>query len=65
MIDQIFTRDSITWSLGIVIAALAYIGAHTSLCPPAYAETVKDAAGLLGVIAAALRTSPLPHSATL
>lgn len=63
--DRLFTRDNIAWTLGIVIAVLAYAGAHTSLCPPQYVETVKDAAGLLGVISAALKTSPLPHSNTL
>lgn len=65
MVNQLFTRDNITWTIGIVVAVLAYAGAHTSLCPPQYAEAVKDTAGLLGVISAALKTSPLPHSDTL
>ena len=65
MIDRLFTRDNVAWTLGIAIALLAYIGAHTSLCPPAYAEVVKDSAGLLGVLSAYIKASPAPHSHSL
>ena len=65
MIDRIFTRDSVTWTIGLLMALLGYVGAHTSLCPPEYAEVVKDSSGLLGVISAYLKSSPAPHSDSL
>lgn len=65
MIDKLFTRDNILWTFGLIVAGLAFIAAHTSLCPVAYQETVKDLAGLLGVLSAYIKSSPAPHSDTL
>tara|TARA_R110000868_G_scaffold27580_2_gene104435 strand:+ start:361 stop:558 length:198 start_codon:yes stop_codon:yes gene_type:complete len=65
MMDRLFTRDNITWTLGIVVALLGYLGAHTSLCPPQYVDRVQDISGLIGVVSAYLKASPAPHSMSL
>jgi len=59
---NIWTCDSKAWPTGMVVAFLVYVAAHTTLVPPDYANLVKDLAALLGLVSAALRASPLPHS---
>jgi hypothetical protein len=61
-VEQFFTRDNLVWTLTFLASVLAYLTAHTVLIPPAYAETVKDIASVLGFISGKLGWSPLASS---
>lgn len=55
-----WTREALVWRLGLVASVLGYLGTHTSLVPPAYAEVVKDVSSLFAAICGYLSASPLP-----
>lgn len=66
MIDRLFTRDNLTWTLTLVASVLVFaLTSTTTLIPDHYAGVVKDIAAVLGFLAAQFRASPLPHSSSV
>ena len=60
MLKDYFTRDNSIWAATVVLSVLTYLAAdQTGMVPEAYIPLVKNWAALVGVVAAALRSSPL------